>query len=521
MASVNNDRVRGVNASLAVKAPCRVRSTANISLAGLQTLDGVLLVEYDRVLVMSQADASENGIYSASDGAWSRTADFDGEYDFTCGTYVIIAEGTLYAGVQYRVSSPVPIELGVDDINFVNLTQDAADDAAVSAASALASENAAEAAETNAELAETNAETAATAAVLANINAGSSADAAAASAAAAAASAATAAAATHKNLLINSGFDIHQADDNLATAADDVYLKDGWYQLISNATATTVQQPAESDGSGNILRVVSSPGAQGLAFAQIIESVDSKYLEAQSLALAFDYKGSVGPLNYAILGWTGTADAVTSDVVNNWASTTYTAGNFFIANIVVIAQGLMPSTGGGFAPVTPITGVVPAGVNNLIVFIWRDPTQVGSLGIQFPMLNVGTSPIPFYRETHSIALARCMRFYEKSFDYGRTPVQNDGTSGACRGILGKAGAVANALCIGQPFKVPKVRTPTMTFYGTGTASALPTDAVTAAAVGANTASLVGENGFSNTYTGVAAGAVGNPCSLHWVANARL
>jgi hypothetical protein len=53
----------------AYKATCRVASTANITtLSGLLTIDGIVLVANDRVLVKDQTASQNNGIYIASAG---------------------------------------------------------------------------------------------------------------------------------------------------------------------------------------------------------------------------------------------------------------------------------------------------------------------------------------------------------------------------------------------------------------------------------------------------------------------
>ena len=48
---------------LDVKGSCRVGTTANITLSGTQTIDGVAVIAGDRVLVKNQSSAAENGIY--------------------------------------------------------------------------------------------------------------------------------------------------------------------------------------------------------------------------------------------------------------------------------------------------------------------------------------------------------------------------------------------------------------------------------------------------------------------------
>ena len=60
------DRLNGVHSGLGQKAPVRVATTANVTLSGLQTIDGVTLEADDRILVKDQTTTSENGIYAAT-----------------------------------------------------------------------------------------------------------------------------------------------------------------------------------------------------------------------------------------------------------------------------------------------------------------------------------------------------------------------------------------------------------------------------------------------------------------------
>src|SRR3990172_1735443 len=76
------------------KGSVRVATTANITLSGLQTVDGVALAANDRVLVKDQTTGSANGIYVAKTGAWTRATDFDSNDEVTAGSLVAIEEGT-------------------------------------------------------------------------------------------------------------------------------------------------------------------------------------------------------------------------------------------------------------------------------------------------------------------------------------------------------------------------------------------------------------------------------------------
>ena len=57
------DRRTGLTGATAIKQPCRVATTANLTLSGTQTIDGVAVVADDRVLVKNQTTATQNGIY--------------------------------------------------------------------------------------------------------------------------------------------------------------------------------------------------------------------------------------------------------------------------------------------------------------------------------------------------------------------------------------------------------------------------------------------------------------------------
>lgn len=121
MATTITDRAQGIILAEALKSPVRVATTANITLSGLQTIDGVVLSANDRVLVKSQTDAVENGIYVAASSAWTRSSDFNGIYDVVQGTRVYIAAGTLYAGYEATITTENPITIGTSEITFALL----------------------------------------------------------------------------------------------------------------------------------------------------------------------------------------------------------------------------------------------------------------------------------------------------------------------------------------------------------------------------------------------------------------
>ena len=95
MATAFTYQVNGASETVAIKAPCRVATTANISLSGLQTIDGIEVGEGDRVVVQDQNSASLNGIYVASAGTWTRAKDFNTSSEIAEGTLVAVSEGSV------------------------------------------------------------------------------------------------------------------------------------------------------------------------------------------------------------------------------------------------------------------------------------------------------------------------------------------------------------------------------------------------------------------------------------------
>ena len=112
------DRIQGLSGSLAVKVPCRVATTAAITLSGEQTIDTVAVVEGNRVLVKDQADTTTNGVYDVSTGTWTRSLDFDGANDVRDGTLVLVGSGATNAELMFKLDATDPISIGTTALTF-------------------------------------------------------------------------------------------------------------------------------------------------------------------------------------------------------------------------------------------------------------------------------------------------------------------------------------------------------------------------------------------------------------------
>jgi hypothetical protein len=78
---------------LSAKAAVHVATTANITLSGTQTIDGVAVIANDRVLVKNQTSTLQNGIYVCAAGAWARAVDASTWAELV-SAYVFVEEGT-------------------------------------------------------------------------------------------------------------------------------------------------------------------------------------------------------------------------------------------------------------------------------------------------------------------------------------------------------------------------------------------------------------------------------------------
>lgn len=85
--------VDSVAQGLDAKASVKVATTANITLSGTQTIDGVAVSANDRVLVKNQSTASQNGIYLCAAGSWTRATDADAWNELP-GAFVFVEQGT-------------------------------------------------------------------------------------------------------------------------------------------------------------------------------------------------------------------------------------------------------------------------------------------------------------------------------------------------------------------------------------------------------------------------------------------
>ncbi len=118
---VNKQYVDYYAAGLSWKEPCLVASTVNIpTLSGLLTIDTVTLVAGNRVLVKNQTNAAQNGIYTVSATAWTRSVGADDWNEFI-GAITFIVQGSQGGSAWYCTAQPGGT-LGVTALNWSNFS---------------------------------------------------------------------------------------------------------------------------------------------------------------------------------------------------------------------------------------------------------------------------------------------------------------------------------------------------------------------------------------------------------------
>lgn len=102
----------------AIKNPVVVATTVPITLSGSQTIDTVLVVAGNRVLVKDQTDKTKNGIWIVANGAWTLAPDWAlPQGTVLRGTEVLVTQGDVNPGL-WAVTSPDPITIPTSQIEW-------------------------------------------------------------------------------------------------------------------------------------------------------------------------------------------------------------------------------------------------------------------------------------------------------------------------------------------------------------------------------------------------------------------
>lgn len=160
--------------------------------------------------------------------------------------------------------------------------------------------------------------------------------------------------------------------------------------------------------------------AKRIGVCQIVEAKEVLAYRGKSMVLAAQVRCTAAiSIRAALVAWIGTVDAPTHDVVNNWASTNYTASNFFVANTTTIATAAVALTANvwteiAVSSVSPGGVVAPTTMKNLYMVFWTEAPAAQNVNLDFTAVRCGLGPsVPrWVAPGAATEFARCQRFYE-------------------------------------------------------------------------------------------------------------
>ena len=250
------------------------------------------------------------------------------------------------------------------------------------------------------------------------------------------------------NKIINGNFAVNQraasftasyTDGTPITNSDDTYLFDRWKLLSDGNNIVDVHSYGRTMGSRNFSTNSGPawmPSETSFAMAMDVETANKKFGQAQFIESmnCNDLRGRVCTLSWkarartpqtstsikaAVIGWFGTSDTITSDIISAWNDEG--TDPTLVANAEYLNEPFNILLNGTMQTYT-INVSIPDGIKNVIVFIWNDMSNgdVGTTAGDFIFLSDvqlerGEFNNPrFQNETYDKTLRKCQRYYWQS-----------------------------------------------------------------------------------------------------------
>ena len=347
--------------------------------------------------------------------------------------------------------------------------------------------------------------------------------------------------AQQENPIINGNMDIWQRGTSFAAVASNTYTADRWKWghvgtgVVTVSRSTTVPTVAQAGVLFNYaLQVNVTTADASLAatdqyhISTPIEGYNWRQFAQRALVISFWVRSSkTGEHAVALLNtgidrtYVGTYTINAADTYE-WKTVTvlaspsagtwdYTNGLGVVVRFALASGSNFHTTAGAwqtgaFLSTAAQVNVMDTVGNNFFV-----------IGVKMQPGSVAT-PIQF--TPFEVALAACRRYYQKSFPYTTTPVQNVGsTSGAALWVspVTATGAIGNFVLAGHDHALMRVSSPAVTTYNPSAANANPRNATDAA----DDSAPIYTNGGTVLFTVNPANTAGDTHHLHWAADAEL
>jgi hypothetical protein len=231
----------------------------------------------------------------------------------------------------------------------------------------------------------------------------------------------------NRNAIINGDMRVAQRGTSL-TVADGAYGLDRWVAVGSGAggvgssgqNVSMLQIAATGTDSVNAMQFGTTTAGLKFGVVQIVENRNLGGLRSGTVTVSFKIRRTslVTDVRCAVLGWSGTADAVTRDVVSTSGTPWLSSPPTLAADWSYLNTPENLNITEDFATYS-VNANVTGNPNNLAVFIWvngisgaGEPAAIQLTDVQ---LESGAIATPFDRKTFQEQLADCQRYYWRIF----------------------------------------------------------------------------------------------------------
>lgn len=307
-----------------------------------------------------------------------------------------------------------------------------------------------------------------------------------------------------------------------------------WAQID---TAGTQEVGLQSRFYGSI---ISSSAGKKVMLSQVILSSDMSYLRGKKVRVSIKHNQKVGSGQTYRMGLlqltnAGTVDTMPAFLTGAW-STTSSVDPAWGTNLSVIAPDASPTgengtVGASWLTITSVATTwtkssavftTPTSAKNLVFVFFSDATggTTDNISLTEVMVTQGTEIVDYTPFPAAIELARCQRFFSKSFSIATVPAQNLGvTTGNIKWTAGVAGAVAGTWGRAQ-FPVEMWKAPAVTLYNPAAANAQVRQiGATAGDCATSSAAQITTQSTDFTTTPGASAVVGTILGVHYSAEA--
>jgi hypothetical protein len=288
----------------------------------------------------------------------------------------------------------------------------------------------------------------------------------------------TAAAATPpgRNLLANPDGVVNQYN-HASAVADETYGLDRWCVLADSGQDITPSSDTTDTPPGSPSSILLAVGSASGKFAvvQYLEAADCVGLIGREVSVQVRAKASgVGSIGLAVLSWTGTADAITRDVVSAWGAVS--AVPTWATNWTEEASTIVSAPSAWGAPITLEGVAIDAGsAVQVALVVWSDDDShsAGSdeLRLAAAKLEEGPRATPYEARAWLLEWLECRRWKQRSYLPNLPDGDTSGfkTYGATR--CTQPAAVTKLPGLEVRFEPMMRTTPTVTFYAPNTGTA--------------------------------------------------